>query len=203
MPKSVYFSETFGTPDEDQKLVLDLPEDDPDLMDVFLRYIYWPRIVLAPESDAVDLEVRLSVLSQLYILGDRFGILHLQAKTTVEAFELLCTETDDDIMCKDNKGFLDDLDIRLETIGEVYRKTSCDEDPLRKLLVTDMARHWGCYSRRGMAAGDDGSESELSKFTEEVPRFTKDLLWYLQNAESTDFGPPGRTTLVRKRRCSQ
>lgn len=181
---------------------MDLYDDDPDLIDVLVRYIYWPDITLAPESDTVDFEVRLSMLSQLYILGERFGIPQLQSKATIEAFELLDAETDDEFIFKDNKGFLDDLEIRLETIGEVYSKTCSDEDPFRKLLVTNMARRWGCYNHRGMAACDDGSESELSKFIEDTPRFTKDLLWYLHNSETAAFGPPSSMTLSKKRRHS-
>lgn len=206
MSKSPYFKEIFNpstaqdeSQDQDKELVLDLDNDDPELIDMFVQYTYWPSIVLAPESDVVDLEVRLSVLSQLYILSERFGVPHLQSKAIVEAFELLSAETDDNIIFKDNEGFLDDLEIRLETIGEIYTKTASDEDSFRKLLATNMARHWDCYNRRGMAACDDGSESELSKFIEATPRFTKDLLWYLHNSEMVEFAPHVRMRLSKRR----
>lgn len=187
--KSSFFRETFQDQDgQDGGLVLDLDNDEPDLIDLFVRFMYWPGIVLVPESNGVDFEVRLSMLSQLYILGERFGVPRLQSKAVIEAFRLLDTERDGDNVSE--RQFLEDLEIRIETISAIYTKTASDKDSFRRLLVTNMAHRWDLYSRRGMVAHDGGEDSELSRFIEATPGFAEDLLWYLENSKTAEFGLP-------------
>lgn len=189
-PKSSYFKETFQDQDKNQEggLVLDLDNDEPELIDLFVRFVYWPEIVLVPESDGVDFEVRLSMLSLLYLLGERFGVPSLQSKTIFEASRLLDTEPDGDSLS--DGEFLENLEIRIETIGGIYTGTCSDKDSFRRLLVANMAHRWELYSRRGMVVRGGGEEAVLGRFIETTPSFTRDLLWCLRNPETAEFGLP-------------
>ncbi|KAL0636207.1 hypothetical protein Q9L58_004883 [Maublancomyces gigas] len=199
--KSSFFREIFQDQDgqDGEGLVFDLDNDEPDLIDLFVRFMYWPGIVLVPESDGVDFEVRLSMLSQLYILGERFRVPRLQSKAVIEAFRLLDTEPDGDNVSE--RQFLDDLEIRIETISAIYTKTASDKDSFRRLLVTDMAHHWDLYSCRGMMARDDGEDSELCRFIETTPSFAGDLFWYLEKLKTAKFGLPVGIRISDIERC--
>lgn len=200
---SEYFRAIFDNrTDEDQKTFLVLSDDDPDAVHRFVGYTYWPGEPLFPESKTDCLEYALSVLAKIYLLAIRFEIPKLQHKANKEIFRCLDFETDESIQELDEDQFRKDLGSRMETIRQVYTKTTSTFDPLRKTLATNMARHWECYrGKGGMADEEDGSESELSKFMEEIPRFTKDLLRFLRNSTPGVFVPP-RDHSAKKRKWS-
>lgn len=183
-------------------MFLDLPDDDPDHVHKFVAYLYRPGVRLFSDTDPMDFESIVFALAKIYLLAVRFGVPELELKANKELFEHLDIETDESIQDLDEDKFRDDLEMRIATIREVYTETTSTFDPMRKTLVTNMARHWECYSGKGgMADEKDGSESELSKFIGEVPRFAKDLLRYLRNSTQGAFLPP-RKNYVKKRKWS-
>lgn len=207
--RSGYFERKFEDHTEDQKLFLNLPDDDPAIVNHFVRYMYRRGPSFFPEGETMDFEATLSALAKIYLLGVRFEVSKLEFKVNQEIFALLDLESDESIQDLTEDKFRHDLLLRIKTIRNVYKNTACDKDPLRKTLVTNMARHWECYNGSGgMADNEDGSESELSKFMEEIPRFAKDLVQYLRNSTPGVFAPPRnklatpRNNSAKKRKIS-
>lgn len=201
--QSSWFHQRFGNFGEgEQKLFIDLPDNDADTVNTFVGYIYIPKPPLLGdmEDEMKNLEANILALAKLYLLGVRFEIPRLGFKANKEIFEKLDRENDESIQELDDEKFRKDLHMRIETIREVYAETTDVDDPLRKTLVTNMARHWECYrGMGGLANNEDGTESELGRFVEECPRFTKDLLRYLRNSTQGSFAPP-KPSSAKKRK---
>lgn len=189
-----------GTPKLASKSIslmcLRLPDDDPDIVHKLVSFIYRPGPRLFPQPGQADFKVVLA-LAKVYLLAARFEIPALEYKANREIVEHLDLVNDYLLDDMGEDRFAANLGIQMETIRLVYKSTTSTQDPLRKTLVTHIAMHWDSYrGNGGMAAATDGSESELSKFMEEIPDFMKDLLRYLRHSTVRVYVP----TSAKKRK---
>lgn len=190
---SDYFRKAFDSADEDEKLCLDLPDEDPSLMGELVGCIYWPGHGLVANLETFGHEERISILTKLYLLGVRLDVHFLQRSANESIMEVLKKETADefeDLSCEDSGK---NLNMRVQTIREVYANTFHIGDPLRETLVAGMVRHWGYFGDPGMADNDDGSKSELSKLIGDTPGFARDLLRFLSHLKEPYTKPSPHT----------
>lgn len=184
-PESAYFKQHFD-PDgnDDQTTSLDLPDEDPDLVGMFVQYIYCPDRCpsLPPALQETDIEDQLFAFMKFFILAkERFRAPRLQVK--LHAKISLLIDSADSCLCENvsKKGFLEGLRKRVRNIRAVYENASPNRSSLQKLLVASMALQWDCFCGQGLISRKNGEESDLSRLIEEVPRFTKDLMARLQS----------------------
>lgn len=159
-----------------------LPDDDPDELYRFVRFLYRSYYRLAQYSISWD---KITMHTRMYFLGEKYRAPQLQGYALGEIYDLFIASRRTDLAHSERLFLL---------IQNVYTNTSSTKDELRKLLMANFSLNWTIFRDAKPINGEIDPGSELATFMRDYLRFAQDLLMHLRSSVTS----PGRPSQVQQ-----